>query len=336
MKRCGRPFDAAVAVAPVRRLVRRLVLFLAAAFALAGGGAAFAHEMTMAELDVRETAPGDFLLQWGAAERGSPASDLAPVWPAGCRAEAAMLRCGAGGLRGELGMQGVGQRYSAAIVKLTWLDGSLRVVTLTAGQPSVQLHGAGDDRRGAAEVASAYLVLGVEHILAGIDHVLFVVGLLFLVGFGRRLVWTISAFTLAHSLTLASATLGWLTLRSAPVEACIALSIVLVAAEALRPRDTLARRWPALVAFVFGLVHGLGFAGALQPIGLPQAHLALALLTFNVGVEAGQLAIVAAGWLTWRAVSRLPSLAPARGVALYAIGAVAASWSFARIAAVFA
>src|SRR5690242_1477012 len=142
------------------------------------------------------------------------------------------------------------------------------------------------------EIARAYLVLGVEHILSGVDHLLFVAGLLFLVGFRRRLVGTITAFTVAHSLTLASSAFGWLTLRSPPVEASIALSIVLVASEALRQRETLARRTPSLVAFLFGLVHGLGFAGALKSIGLPQRHLPLALFTFNVGVEVGQLFVV--------------------------------------------
>src|SRR5207237_6123057 len=112
------------------------------------------------------------------------------------------------------------------------------------------------------------------------------------VGFRRRLVGTITAFTLAHSLTLACSVLGLITLRPAPVEACIALSIVLVASEALRERQTLARRLPALVSFLFGLVHGLGFAGALKRIGLPPSHLPLALLTFNVGVEIGQLMMV--------------------------------------------
>src|SRR5678816_2534166 len=115
----------------------------------------------------------------------------------------------------------------------------------------------------------------------------FVAGLLFMVGFRRRLIGTISAFTLAHSLTLASSAFGWITLRSPPVEAAIALSILLVAAEALRDHATLARRLPALVSFLFGLVHGLGFAGALKDIGLPQNHLATALLTFNIGVEMG-------------------------------------------------
>ena len=189
-------------------------------------------------------------------------------------------------------MEGVGKRYSAAMVKVVWLDGQSRVYTLTSAQPTVQLYGSADDRRGKGEIAWAYTILGVEHILSGIDHLFFVAGLLFLVGFRRRLIGTITAFTLAHSITLACSVFGWITLRSPPVEASIALSIVLVASEALRERDTLARRMPALVSFLFGLVHGLGFAGALKDIGLPQSHLPLALLTFNVGVEIGQLMMV--------------------------------------------
>jgi hypothetical protein len=127
---------------------------------------------------------------------------------------------------------------------------------------------------------------------------------------------------------------GWITLRPPPVEACIALSIVLVAAEALRERESLAKRVPALVSFLFGLVHGLGFAGALQSVGLPQSHLSLALLTFNVGVELGQLLMVALAF----GIVKLPVvgryLGPARRPALYAVGAVAAYWSWARVAAI--
>jgi hydrogenase/urease accessory protein HupE len=216
-------------------------------------------------------------------------------------------------------------------VKVVWLDGQSHVYTLTAAQPSVQLYGSADDRRGAIEIARVYVVLGVEHILSGVDHLLFVVGLLFLVGFRRRLIGTISAFTLAHSLTLACSALGWMPLRPAPVEAMIAMSIVLVACEALRERDTLARRIPALVSFLFGLVHGLGFAGALKNIGLPQSHLPLALLTFNAGVEIGQLMTVLVAY----AIVRLPVSprvqARARTPALYAIGVVAAYWSWLRI-----
>jgi hypothetical protein len=164
---------------------------------------------------------------------------------------------------------------------------------------------------------------------------MFVAALLFLVAFQRKLVWTITAFTLAHSLTLASAALGWLTLRSAPVEASIALSIVLVASEALNPRETLARRLPALVAFLFGLVHGLGFAGALADIGLPQNHLATALLTFNVGVEIGQLFAVAVVWAVWRVVRNWQVSAWSRVPLLYGIGSLAAYWSWMRVTAIF-
>jgi hypothetical protein len=184
------------------------------------------------------------------------------------------------------------------------------------------------------EIAWAYVVLGVQHILSGIDHLFFVAALLFLVGFRRRLIGTITAFTLAHSLTLACSVFGWITLRPAPVEATIAMSIVLVASEALREDDTLSRRVPAVVSFLFGLVHGLGFAGALKSIGLPKSHLPLALLSFNVGVEVGQLMMVLVAY----AVVRLPIserwLGRARRPALYAVGAVAAYWSWLRIAAI--
>jgi hypothetical protein len=293
-----------------------------------------AHELSMAEMQVREVAPGQFLTQWTASEKRAASEVLHPMWPQGCAAEGEMLRCGEGGLKGTLSVEGVGRDYSAAMVKVFWLDGQSRVYTLTAGQPSVQLYGSAEDERGMGEIARAYTVLGVEHILGGIDHLLFVMGLLFLVGFNRRLLWTITAFTLAHSLTLGASALGWLTLRSAPVEACIALSIVLVAAEALHSRQTLGRRWPALVAFLFGLIHGLGFAGALQEIGLPHQHLLLALLTFNVGVEIGQLMAVAAAWLVYRLWRRWPLWAHARTAALYGIGSVAAYWSLLRMAAI--
>jgi hydrogenase/urease accessory protein HupE len=292
-----------------------------------------AHEMTMAEMEVRETSPGDFLWQWSASSDKRPmGNDLVPRWPEACSAGPSALHCGSDGLKGTLAMEGVGKRYSAALVKVVWLDGESRVYTLTAAQPSAQLYGSADDRRGRGEIARAYVVLGVQHILSGVDHLLFVIGLLFLVGFRRRLVATISAFTLAHSLTLACSVLGWMTLRPAPVEAMIALSIVLVASEALRERETLARRIPALVAFLFGLVHGLGFAGALKSIGLPQSHLPLALLTFNIGVEIGQLMTVVVAY----AIVRLPIsrrwLGRARTPALYVVGVVAAYWSWLRIA----
>ena len=319
--------------------MKRLVKWLRAALLLALAAAALpslAHEMSMAELLLHEIRRGEFIWQWGAGEKRPIAQDLTPVWPAGCTAEANVLRCGEQGLSGTMSVRGVGERYSAAIVKVIWQDGESRVYTLTKAQPTVHLYGAANDPRGVGEIASAYTLLGVEHILSGIDHLLFVVGLLFLVGFRRRLVWTITAFTAAHSLTLASSALGWLTLRSAPVEASIALSIVLVAVEALHKRDTVARRWPAVVAFLFGLVHGLGFAGALQEIGLPQNHLFVALLTFNLGVEMGQLMTVGVCWCLWRISARWPAAQRLRTASLYAIGGLAAYWSWLRVAAVLA
>jgi hypothetical protein len=314
----------------MRRIARLGALLL-----LVCAGGASAHEMSMAEMELRETRAGEFLWQW-TASGAKPAGDaLTPRWPQYCAAEGNLLRCGEAGLRGELSIDGVGERYSAALVKVYWRDGQTRVFTLTERQPRVQLYGSAEDTRGMGEIAAAYLLLGVEHILGGVDHLLFVAALLFLVGFERRLVWTITAFTLAHSLTLASASPGWLTLRSAPVEASIALSIVLVAAEALNKgkQETLARRLPALVAFLFGLIHGLGFAGALSEIGLPQNHLATALLTFNLGVELGQLLAVAVAWAGWRLIRHTKAARLARVPLLYGMGSVAAYWSWLRIAA---
>lgn len=295
---------------------------------------AWAHELSMAEMEMREVEPGQFVWRWTASGPKPASSELTPQWPGHCVAEAEVLRCGAGGLKGSLSIDGVGKRYSAAVVSIFWKDGQKRIYTLTAGQPTAQLFGSADDRRSLGEVASAYTGLGIEHILSGLDHLLFVVCLLFLVGFKRQLIWTITAFTAAHSLSLGLSAMGWLSLRSPPVEATIALSIVLLAAEALHRKQTLVRRWPACVAFGFGLVHGLGFAGALKEIGLPEEHFLLALLSFNLGVEAGQLLAVATAWVLTRLLDQLPHLQRARTWALYAIGALAAYWSWLRVAAI--
>jgi hydrogenase/urease accessory protein HupE len=314
------------------RRVSGLLFFMLVAFASTH---AFAHEMTMAEMELRESSRGEFLWQWAATER-PVADELTVVWPDGCQADEAVLHCGEAGLRGTLTIEGVGKTYSAAMVKVYWLDGQSRVYTLTTAQPKVQLFGSAEDQRGMGELARAYTVLGIEHILTGYDHLMFVVALLFLVGFDRRLLLTITAFTVAHSLTLALSALGWLTLRSPPVEASIALSIMLVAGEALNKDMTLAKRWPALVAFLFGLVHGLGFAGALKEIGLPQKHLSVALLTFNVGVELGQLLVVGLAYAVYRTFARSQGFVLARTPALYVIGSVAAYWSIMRIVGIVA
>ena len=306
---------------------------VAAVLLLLNLGAASAHELSIAEMELRETSRGEFTWQWTARERATK-RDLNPLWPAGCVVEPQLLHCGPAGLQGVLQIEGVGKGYSAAIVKIRWLDGQVRVYTLTSAQPAVHLYGAADDERGVGEIASAYTVLGIQHILTGTDHLLFVVSLLFLVGFNRRLVWTITAFTAAHSITLALSAFGLLTLRPPPVEATIALSIMLVAGEALHTQATLSRRWPALVAFLFGLVHGLGFAGALKQIGMPENHLPIALLTFNAGVELGQLGVVLVAWVLCKTLAPWPKFTLARTPALYGIGVVAMYWASGRIWAI--
>jgi hydrogenase/urease accessory protein HupE len=189
-------------------------------------------------------------------------------------------------------------------------------------------------------------VLGVEHILLGIDHLLFVLGLLFLVGNWKQLVGTVTAFTVAHSITLAGATLGWVHAPQAPIEATIALSVMFVAAEILRRargRRDLAARAPWLVAFVFGLLHGFGFSGALREVGLPEQDIPLALLFFNVGVEVGQLVFIAVVVLLLSVATRLLrtsgrtergpwySEAMIRVPVAYVIGSVAAFWTVQRM-----
>jgi hypothetical protein len=306
----------------------RLLLVLV----LALPGWATAHELSMAELRLIEVAPGHFLWNWTGSGLGRlPQDELTPRWPEGCVTAADQMAC-TQGLVGEVRVDGVGGAYSATILRVTWLDGQTRVYAITQATPRVRLYGAADDPRGMAEIGMAYTALGIEHILNGLDHLLFVVCLLFLVGFNRHLIWTITAFTLAHSLTLGLSALGWLSLRAAPVEAVIALSIVLMAAEALRRGDSLTRRLPALVAFGFGLFHGLGFAGALEEIGLPDNHLLIALAAFNIGVEIGQLMAVAAAFLLMHLARRLGAAALLAKPLLYAIGVLAAYWSFLRLA----
>lgn len=320
------------------RLVWRALLQAVLALGLLLPVVASAHELSLADLRMREVKPGEFLWNWGTGGLGRPPQDeLSITWPAGCNAQGDQLLCG-NGLKGELAVSGIGDSYSATLLRVTWLDGQTRTHTLTQAQPALPLYGAADDQRGAGEVLRAYSMLGFQHILGGLDHLLFVACLLLVVGFGRPLVWTITAFTVAHSITLASSVLGLVTLRSGPVEAVIALSILLAASEALHRRPTVTRRWPALVAFAFGLVHGLGFAGALADIGLPEAHVPLALLSFNVGVELGQLSMVAALWLVRKLLGRLQA-GPrwsllVRTPAIYAIGILAAFWTWQRASAV--
>jgi hypothetical protein len=214
------------------------------------------------------------------------------------------------------------------LLRVDNLDGKSFTHRLVPEAPSVVI----PERPGALEVAATYLVLGVEHILLGIDHLLFVLALLLLVRGIGRLIATITAFTVAHSITLAAATLGFVNVPSAPIEATIALSILFVATELARGQFTLTMRLPWLVAFTFGLLHGFGFAGALSEVGLPTHAIPLALLFFNVGVELGQLAFIAVvltgAWALRRVALEPPAWAPR--LTAYVIGSVAAFWVFER------
>lgn len=237
-----------------------------------------------------------------------------------------------GGLAGKrIDLVGLQATITDALVRTTLSDGSVSTTLVRPSQPWVEIPAS----QGTLDVVSVYLWQGVEHILFGFDHLLFVAALMLLVRDWRMLVKTITAFTVAHSITLSLATFGLVTPASLPVEAMIALSIVLAASEAVRLQrggSSLATQWPWIVAFAFGLLHGFGFAGALKDLGLPSGDVPLALFSFNVGVEIGQLLFVAVLMVAvyaLRQIFTLPRRAPVAGA--YAVGAVAAFWSVERI-----
>ena len=217
------------------------------------------------------------------------------------------------------------RKGSKVVVSARWRDGRSFEAVVTSDNPRVEI------ARSSSSFGS-FVRLGIEHVAAGLDHVLFVCGLFLVVGANRRLVGTITSFTIAHSLTLALAAFDVVTLPRAPVEATIAASVLLVAVEATAKRDTWTKKKPWLVAFAFGLVHGLGFAGALGELGLPHAALPKTLFAFNVGVEIAQLALVAVLVVAerWFLAKRRP-----RAVLAYAIGAFGAFWLIERTVAMF-
>ena len=321
-------------------------ILLALLLALLPPAVVGAHEVRPAYLELREEAGDTWQVLWKVPTRGEWRLSLEPRFPDGCAAvgerasrdvDAALtsrwaLRC-AGGLAGRLEILGLPATMTDVLVRLARADGVVETLRLTPGEPAAVL-GA---ERSSWERATTYLWLGVEHILLGFDHLLFVLGLLLLVRGWRHLIATVTAFTVAHSVTLALATFGLVTVRPELVEALIALSIVFVAVEIVRARQVeagITARWPWLVAFGFGLLHGLGFASALRELGLPSGDIPLALLVFNVGVELGQLLFIAACFLVWwplRDLARGRRWAPL--VPAYAIGSLAAFWFLGRATA---
>lgn len=291
-----------------------------------------AHETPIALLTLKEVRPAEYRTTWAFQSARGLATPRA-VFPEHCMQQEDTVRCGEQGLSGRISVERLGKRFSGAVIRIIGLDGSLRSYTLTAAQPSLML--TADGVIGWAQVASAYVPLGFEHIVLGVDHLLFVLGLLWLVSGPWMLVKTITAFTVAHSLTLAAATLGWVGVPEPAVNACIALSIVFVAVDVLkkqRGQSGLTVRYPWLVAFVFGLLHGFGFAGALTSLGLPQENIPAALLFFNVGVELGQLAFVFLVLALVRAHGVLRAQPPHWSAPLpaYAMGSLAMFWFYGR------
>jgi hydrogenase/urease accessory protein HupE len=329
-------------------------------------GALFAHpalpdEIRPGYLELRQTASDTYSLLFKIPALGDDlrlaiyvslpegTNDVKPPragFNAGAYTERRTIRR-SGGLAGQtIAIEGLSGTSTDVLVRVESLIGATQTERLSPTKTAFVVQAT----PGAGEVAATYLRFGIEHILFGFDHLLFVLALVILVRDWRRVALTVTAFTIAHSVTLAAATLDWVNVPGPPVEAAIALSIVLIAVEIVNARRgmvSLTVRWPWLVAFCFGLLHGLGFAGALAEVGLPHHAIPIALLFFNLGVEVGQLAFVAvvltAGWLFYRAVAlrREPALVLTTVNRLdvataYVIGTVAAYWLIERTAGFFA
>lgn len=303
-----------------------------------GEHTAVAHSLDSATLTLKEVSAGRFAVHWQAASSALMQQSQPAVFPRPCLLASGELNCGRSGLAGTIEFPWLADSDTRVLVQIDWMSGARFMRLADRRRPTISVYSSTHHNawQRVKPIVSDYTRLGVEHIFTGYDHLLFVLALTLLVRQGRRLFATITAFTIAHSVTLACAALGWLHLPAAVVEAEIALSIVLVCAECLRPPGSLTQQSPWLVSFLFGLLHGLGFASALLEIGLPKDHVPLALLFFNVGVELGQLIVIGLllglGYAAVRFIKR--SLCCKRGL-VYAMGTLAAFWSIERAVALF-
>jgi hydrogenase/urease accessory protein HupE len=323
------------------------VLALAASLVLGAAGAALAHEVRPGYLELRESEPATYTLLWKRPTGGEVEIRIAPVIPEGCRlatsdrqqlTPGAVLVRGtlicAGGLAGKtLRVAGLETTITDVLVRIQHGDGRVESHLLRPATPSVTL-GA---MTSGLQRALAYVQLGIQHILLGVDHLLFVLGLLLIVSDRWVLVKTITSFTVAHSITLAIATLGYASAPLPPLNAAIALSILFLGPEIVRVwrgETSFTIHHPWVVAFAFGLLHGFGFASGLTAMGLPRAEIPLALLLFNVGVEIGQIAFVVLIVLLERAFQALEIRWPRWVQALpgYAVGSLGAYWAIQRTA----
>jgi hypothetical protein len=325
--------------------MRRAVIALAA---LAIARLAGAHALEPSLLELQEHAGGRVDVRWTTPALRLPGVIVRPRLPEGCRDRSDLavdesgdrlvarwtVDCGPAGLVGRsVAVDGLAAARTDALVRIVLVDARTVQGVVSPDSPSLEVPA----RPAPGAVARAYIRLGVHHILTGWDHLLFVLGLLLLVGGGRRLLGTITAFTLGHSVTLSLAVLGVVHVSPRPVEVAIAGSVYLLAIElgrgaAAERRSLLARR-PWLMAAGFGLLHGLGFAGALAEIGLPAADIPLALATFNVGIELGQLGVVLAALVAGRLLAAVPRPRWADAVPAYVIGSLAVLWMLERAVA---
>jgi hypothetical protein len=316
---------------PRRSLVVSLIL---AAIAVGIVPVADAHQIQPSVLALREVSVGRFAVHWSPPSDGTRTlTEIQPRFPEHCHSLGdALVDCGSRGLVGSIRFEG-GPTRPGVSVDIEWIHGprELRVAT---GDPAVLFVSGTPAAAPLADIIDlvhTYAAMGVEHILTGVDHLMFISGLLLFVGSARRLLLTITAFTLAHSATLAAAALDLVHPPRGPVELCIAMSILLLAVEASHERETWTHRAPWLVAFAFGLLHGFGFASALREVGLPPQHVPLALASFNVGVEGGQLVAVAAVIAIYRLAVHGPrAVAFAHGLAVFVLGTASVYWCLDR------
>ena len=321
--------------------------WFALALALGAATVAIAHETRPGYLELRERDAANYELLWKRPTGGEVEIQIAPAIPEGCRLvtpDRQQLTPGAvivrgtlnctGGLAGKtLRIAGLETTITDVLVRIQHADGRVESHLLRPATPSVTLGAA----TSGFERALSYLQLGLQHILLGVDHLLFVLGLLLIVSDRWMLVKTITAFTVAHSITLAIATLGYATAPLPPLNAVIALSILFLGPEIVRVwrgETSFTIRHPWVVAFAFGLLHGFGFASGLTSMGLPKAEIPLALLLFNIGVELGQIAFVVLVVLLERAFRVLAIRWPRWVEALpgYAVGSLGAYWTIQRVA----
>jgi len=325
-----------------------LLVFWTVAFGFAS--TSYSHTLQPGYLELRLLDDDLYAAVWKTPQIKSRPMEISAVLPESCDARtpgesawdgAAYVarwttRCAGGIEGGVIRIDGLDQTRTDVLVRFDFGNGESGSRRLTPDDSSFAIPTVPNQ----LEVVQTYLMLGFEHILSGIDHLVFVLALLILVRGKRRLIVTVTAFTLAHSLTLAGATLGFIHLPGPPIEASIALSIMFVASEILhsrKGRPGLTERYPWVIAFVFGLLHGFGFAGALAQIGLPQASIPIALLFFNVGVEIGQLFFIACVFVAV-AIARqftrnveLKRPAWANAIPPYVIGSLAAFWTLQRL-----